>query len=167
MGDFVPRSIVKSAVRVLATPIEDIATFNSIVAGVITNNPWECTPYQYGVDTMPAVEKTRESYTARIAYQDLEAQTVGTVTAKAPTVAAYGANVTAVMESADIATAMGGTAVHALEDDSFSASLKCHDENGELYTVTFTRDRVTVGSYSDDAILTTVETWADTVPALA
>lgn len=68
---------------------------------------------------------------------------------------------------AEIASAMGGTAVHALEDDTFSASLKCHDENGELYTVTFTRDRVTVGSYSDDAILTTVETWADTVPALA
>jgi hypothetical protein len=33
--------------------------------------------------------------------------------------------------------------------------------------VAFTRDRVTVSSYSDDAILTAVETWADTVPALA
>jgi len=46
-------------------------------------------------------------------------------------------------------------------------TLKCHDPNGELYNVTFSRDRVTVQSYSDDAILAKVETWADTVPALA
>lgn len=167
MGDCVSRSIVKSAVRVLAAPIENDASFAAIVEGVITNNPWGCTSYQYGGATVAGVEKTRESYTARIPYQNLEAEVVGTVTARAPTVAAYGANVTAVMESADIASAMDGTAVHALEDDTFSAALECHDENGELYTVTFTRDRVTVGSYSDDTILTMIETWADTVPALA
>jgi hypothetical protein len=33
--------------------------------------------------------------------------------------------------------------------------------------VTFSRDRVTVQSYTDDAILAKVETWADTVPELA
>jgi hypothetical protein len=33
--------------------------------------------------------------------------------------------------------------------------------------VTFSRDRVTVQSYADNAILAKVETWADTVPALA
>jgi len=52
-------------------------------------------------------------------------------------------------------------------DDSFSATIRCHDANGELYNVTFSRDRVTVQSYSDNAILAKVETWADTVPALA
>jgi hypothetical protein len=31
----------------------------------------------------------------------------------------------------------------------------------------FSRDRVTLTSYSDEAIRTSVETWADTVPALA
>jgi hypothetical protein len=33
--------------------------------------------------------------------------------------------------------------------------------------VNFNRDRVTLTSYSDEAIRTAVETWADTVPALA
>jgi hypothetical protein len=33
--------------------------------------------------------------------------------------------------------------------------------------VTIARTRVNLSSYSDDAIRTTVETWADTVPALA
>jgi hypothetical protein len=62
---------------------------------------------------------------------------------------------------------MGGTAVHVTDDDTFSAVIKCHDANGELYTVTIGRETVSVSSYSADAILTAVETWADGVPALA
>jgi hypothetical protein len=57
--------------------------------------------------------------------------------------------------------------VHDTENDSFSVTIRCHDQNGELYNVTFSRDRVTVQSYSDDAILAKVETWADTKPQLA
>jgi hypothetical protein len=57
--------------------------------------------------------------------------------------------------------------VRDTENESFSATLRCHDANGELYNLTFTRDRVTLQSYSDDAIRTNVETWADTVAALA
>jgi hypothetical protein len=49
----------------------------------------------------------------------------------------------------------------------FSTTLKCHDPNGELYTVNFARDQITITSYEDDAIRTRVEAWADTVPALA
>ena len=71
------------------------------------------------------------------------------------------------MENAALATAMGGSAAHALENDSFSASLRCHDPNGEVYTVGLSRGRVTISSYEDDAIRAKVETWADTVPELA
>ena len=56
---------------------------------------------------------------------------------------------------------------YALDDDSFAASLRCHDPNGEVYTVVFTRDWVTILSYEDDGVRGKVETWADTVPALA
>jgi hypothetical protein len=66
-----------------------------------------------------------------------------------------------------VTAAHAGTPVHDTENDSFSVTLRCHDQNGELYNVTFSRDRVTVQSYSDDAILAKVETWADTVPQLA
>ncbi len=62
---------------------------------------------------------------------------------------------------------MGGTAAHATDSDSFSAALKCHDANGEVYTLSLSRNRLTLSSYTDDAIRTTVEAWADAVPALA
>ncbi len=62
---------------------------------------------------------------------------------------------------------MGGTAAHVTDSDSFSAVLQCHDANGEIYTLTLSRTRLTLSSYEDDAIRTTVEAWADAVPALA
>jgi hypothetical protein len=62
---------------------------------------------------------------------------------------------------------MGGTAPHATDADLFSAVVRCHDPNGEVYTVTLDRETVSVSSYSADAILATVEAWADAVPALA
>ncbi|MCX6690697.1 MAG: hypothetical protein NTW33_01270 [Methanoregula sp.] len=43
----------------------------------------------------------------------------------------------------------------------------CHDPNCEIYYVNFARDRLSVTSYSDDAILAKVDTWADTVAGLA
>jgi hypothetical protein len=36
-----------------------------------------------------------------------------------------------------------------------------------VYYVAFSRTQVTVSSYSDDAILARIETWADTKPVLA
>lgn len=39
--------------------------------------------------------------------------------------------------------------------------LKCHDASGEIYYVTFSRTKVRVSSYSDDAIRSTVDAWAD------
>jgi WD40 repeat protein len=73
----------------------------------------------------------------------------------------------ALLTDASLAAADGGTEVWDTESESFSATLRCHDPNGELYNLTFTRDRVTLQFYSDDAIRTKVETWADTVATLA
>ena len=66
-----------------------------------------------------------------------------------------------------INTAMGGTPSHDSSGDSFSCTLKCHHSNGENYSITFKRDSIVVSSYEADAILTTIETWADTVAILA
>ena len=168
MGDFVESSITKTAARKLTAPIADISAFNTIVAGVISGNPWNCTAYQVGIESFQPVVRSKEAYTARIAYQDGDARTVGTVSAKAPTVAGFNSAVTAVLADTALQTAMGAVACsHAGDDDTFSATLKCHDANGEVYTVAFSRSQVTIGSYSDDAIRTRVETWADGVPALA
>ena len=61
----------------------------------------------------------------------------------------------------------GGTIARDPAADTFSASLKCHDPNGELYMVNFSRNQVTISSYEDDSIRTVIETWADGVTALA
>ena len=66
MGDFVQKAITRSATRALASPIESIAEFEAIVSNVLATNPFACTPYQSGGETLPAVEKTPEGYSARI-----------------------------------------------------------------------------------------------------
>jgi hypothetical protein len=81
--------------------------------------------------------------------------------------AGYNAGIPVVDTAAALNTAHNGTAVHDVAKDTFSATLKCRDQNGEIYSVTFARDSVRLTSYSDDAIRTKVETWADTVAALA
>ncbi len=167
MANFVQSGVVKTAVRTLAAPIADVTAFAEVVDDVITNNPFGCTAYQVGTESHDPVEKTGEAYSGRVIYENGEAETVGQVTVRCPTVAAYNANVATVLGNAALATAMGGTAAHATDDDSFSATLRCHDANGEVYTLRISRTRVTLSSYENDAIRTTVEDWADSVPALA
>ena len=167
MADFVQSNVTKSAVRELANPISDVSSFDSIVGSVITDNPFECVAYMTAGVTHDPVEKTKESYTARLVYEDTNAKNVGTSVEKYNTITGLNAGVAVIMANAPLATAHGGTAIHDPDEDSYSATLKCHDANGELYFVNFSRDRLTVTSYSADAILTKVETWADTIAGLA
>ena len=167
MADFVQNSQSKNAVRTLANPIADVTAFNTIVQSVITDNPFACVSYMTAGTNHAPVEKTRESYSARIAYEDANAKNVGTGSHRFNTLAGFTAGVPAVLAAAAVSTAHGGTALHDAGTDAFTATLRCHDANGELYNVTFSRDRVSITSYSDEAIRTAVETWADTVPALA
>ena len=167
MADFVQNTNVKSAVRTLANPIADVASFNTIVASVITDNPFECVAYMTAGVTHDPVEKTKETYTARLVYEDTNAINVGSSVEKYNTITGFNAGVAVIMASAPLATAHTGTAIHDPDLDGYSATLRCHDANGELYYVNFARDRISVTSYSDDAILAKVETWADGVTALA
>jgi hypothetical protein len=158
---------VKSAVRVLATPIADVTGFNTIVQSVLTTNPFGCTAYETSGEQMPAVAKSRENYTARILYEDNEANLIGVITARAGTVAGFSAAKTAILADTGLTTAMGGDPVNDSEGERYSATIRCHDPSGEIYYVSFSRTEIRVTSYEADAILATVETWADTVPALA
>ena len=167
MADFVQSNVTKSAVRTLASPIEDVTTFNSIVQSVITDNPFACVSYMTAGVTHDPVEKTKESYTVKLVYQDAEAKTVGTLSDKYSTIAGFNAGATALLASVPVATAHGGTAVRDTDNETYSATIRCHDPNGELFNITFSRTRLSLTSYSDEAIRTKVETWADTVAALA
>jgi len=166
MGDFVPKTIVKSASRELATPIADATAFDTIVTTIVAN-PFECTPYSVAGANMAAVEVARRSYGAALVWEDAEAKRCGSTNDKYETHAGFDAGVAVLMGSAPFATAHAGTLIHDPELDTFSATIRCHDSNGELYNVTLTRETMSVSSYSDDAILTRIETWADSVPALA
>lgn len=167
MADFIETSNTKTAVRELIAPIADVTTFNTLVQGIITGNPFGCTAYTAGDVPQDPVMKGREAYTSRVIYQDPEAKVIGLVTARSNTIAGFNAGVAEVLGNAALTAAMGGSPARDEESETYSCALKCHDANGELYTVTLTRDQVRISSYSDDAIKTAVETWADTKPELA
>jgi hypothetical protein len=167
MADFVQKTTVKTAVRVLANPIEDVAAFNTIVESVLTGNPFECVAYMTAGTNHAGVEKTKEYYVAKVVYQDNEATTVGNESGRYNTIAGFNAGAAAILANATLTSAHGGSPYRDTDNETFSATVKCHDLNGEIYMVTFSRDSVGLTSYSDDSIRTKVETWADTVPALA
>jgi len=166
MADFNQNTNVKSAGRKLAAPIEDITAFNAMIQSVILNNPFGCVSYMSSGASHPPVEKIRESYTARIVYQDNDAKIVGRTTESYGTITGFNTGIAAVLANTANSTAHGGIPAHMAEADSYSATLKCHDPNGELYYINFSRQQVTLSSYEDDGIRNRIETWADGVPSL-
>jgi len=167
MADFTQNSNVKSAVRNLASPITDVSAFDAIIQSVILNNPFGCVSYMSSGVNHPPVEKSRESYTAKFVYEDGNAKRIGTGSETYNMIAGFNAGISAVLANSANITAHGGTPVHNAEGDSYSTTLRCHDPNGELYYVSFSRNRVTISSFTDASIQTVIETWADGVPALA
>ena len=167
MADFTPKSTVKSAERKLTTPLASKTVLNTIIGTILADNPWSCTPYISGGDNLPAVAKSSESYSGKVVYENNDGKQVGTVTIKAPSSGGFDTCISSILADTGLETAMGGVASNDNSEDTFSVTLKCHAANGELYNVRFSRDAVTVSSYESDSILTTIETWADTVPELA
>jgi len=167
MADFTQSTNVKSAARKLAEPIADIDAFNAIIQSVILNNPFGCVSYMSSGANHPPVEKIRESYTAKIVFQDEDAKVVGRGADTYSTIAGFTAGITAILANTANISAHGGIPAHNSDGDSYSATLKCHDPSGELFYVNFSRQQVTISSYEDDGILTRIETWADGVAALA
>ena len=152
MADFVEKATVKSAVRKLAAPIADLTTFNALVQDILDNNPWGCVSYVSAGVTVAAVVKGTESYTGAVVYEDAQAKTVGRISVKAPTSAGFTTNVSTIVGTAALGTAMGGTPSHDSSADAFSVTMKCHHSNGELYSVSLKRDSITVSSYEADTI---------------
>ena len=167
MADFVQQSITKSTTRTLTNPIADADSFETIVNAVVTDNPFTCTAYTVGGVAMDPVTITKRSFGSRLVWEDNDAKNVGSTTEKYSTKIGFNAGSAVIMANAPLATAHTGTAIHDPDKDTFSATLRCHDPNGEIFYVNFACDRLSVTSYSDDAILGKVDTWADTIAALA
>ena len=136
MADFIQTAESKTAVRSLASPIADLATFEGLVQDILTNNPFGCTAYEVAGVSQPAVQRGRQSYIARVVYEDAFAQSVGTSSARAGTVAGFNAAVAALLGDAALSTAIGGTAVRDSEGESYSCAGKCHDHpNRDVCTI--------------------------------
>ena len=167
MADFVLSTTNKTSVRKLTAPIADAATFNGIIENILTNNPWGCTPWEGAGVSHDAVEKAAENYTARIVYEDEFGDVLGNASARAPHLAGFNAAKTELLGNTDLETAVGGSAVADPDREAYACRLRCHDPDGEVYAVAFTRTSLRVSSYEDDIVLAVIETWADGVPILA
>lgn len=167
MADFIQTANIRRSVRELTTPIADVATLNTLVQGVIDTNAFQCVDFTRAGVTVPGIMRGTESYTVKVVYEDGNAKNVGNTSAKSRTVSGLNAAAAAILADNALSAAIGGTAIRDVENESYSTALKCHDANGEDYTVTFTRKTITVSNYEDTAIVTRISTWANTKPALA
>jgi len=167
MADFVQKSVTKSSGRTLTTKWDTIVNFGTLMQSIITNNPWGCTSYASAGETLAGVRQTSGYYAGKVVYTNTSGKQVGSITVKGPDSTAFSTGIATVLAATAITEVMGGTPSHDSSEDSFNCALTCHDPNGEVYKVTFTRDSVSVSGYEADSILTTIETWADSQPALA
>jgi len=163
MRQFTPKSGTKSAVCILDTPFADIGSFNAVVQDLILKNPLCCTSYRTAKKYLPPVMKVRERYTARFVYEDGEKKQIGSTSEVYNSVEGYEDGIHAVLSNMANTAAHRGRARHVPGADHFSVILKCHDAGGELFFMSLARDRITVASYTDDAILKNAARWTEQI----
>ena len=163
---FTPRHGTKSAVHRLKSPFSDITAFDTVVRSLIRANPLGCISHMRAKKNHQPIEIVREMYTAKFVYLNADAKQIGSGLDTYDSLEGYQYGIAAVISNMANVAAHGGKARHIPDADHFTVILKCHDPNGEHYFLSIARDRVTVASYSDDAIRKRVEDWTDSVPAL-
>ena len=156
----------KSATHRLKKPVPDIDAFTAIVQGLRLRNPLGCTSYFAKRRNCPPVMAVRERYTAKFVYLDTKGRQVGTGSEVYDSAEGYDTGVASMISNLANIASHRGKIVHLKDADLFSITLKCQDEGGELYFLSLARDRITVSSYANDAILRKVEAWVDSVPEL-
>jgi hypothetical protein len=166
MGDFVQRTVVKSAVRTFTNPIPDFATFNTIINSFYDH----CWGHEEEVEPLAGVH----SAIAAIV------QNNGDFTGKV-TVSTFHKDITThILDMLNtnpsfVSTFMGGGAGAdggLYEDVSKRTPIasrymfKCRGSRG-TFTVVHTNEQMRINSYTDNSVLTGLEAWADGLPALA
>jgi hypothetical protein len=166
MPDFRPRPNTKRSYHRLKTPITDIAAFTAIIRSLVYTNPLGCTSYHSHLRAHPPIQKVREMYTAKFEYRNEKGKRVGTTIEMYDSVEGYETGIASVIANMANREAHRGKVKRLPSADLFSVMLKCHDPTDELFYLNIARDRMTLTSYTDDAIRTKVEKWADSVPEL-
>jgi hypothetical protein len=157
----------RSAYHTLKTPFPDVMAFHAVVKSLIFTNPLGCTSYWKAKKNHPPVQKVRERYTTKFVYENASGKRIGNGLDMYTSLDGYQYGIAAVITNVANTQAHGRKVRHIPALDLFSVTLKCHDPDGELFFISISRNRVTLSSYEDDAILARVEKWTKGVPALA
>jgi len=152
MPDFPPRPNTKKSSHRLKTPIPDIATFTAIVRSLMYTNPLGCTSYYSHLRAHPPIQKVREMYTAKFEYRNVKGKRVGTTIEMYDSVEGYETGIASVIANMANREAHRGKVKRLPDADLFSVMLMCHDPADELYYLNLARDRMTLSSYSNNAI---------------
>jgi len=166
MTHFRSRPGSKSATRKLKHPFPDCEAFAAVIRGLLTGNPLGCTSYYALRKNFPPVMPVRERYTAKFVYLDTNGKQAGTSSEVYDSLEGYETGIASMITNMANIASHRGKVKHLKESDLFSITLKCHDPTGELYFLSLARDKITVSSYTDDAIRKRVELWADSMPEL-
>ncbi len=137
---------------------------------VLDDNPFGCVDDTIrDGQTIEGVIRNREHYTAKVNFVNDDGKRVGTVSLQSPTIAAFEANAAEVMGNAALATRripLERRTPHLPVLQLRSVGTSHSAPAGRDSYATFTQKTVRISSYQDDAIKTTVETWADGIPWL-
>ncbi len=166
MRQFTPKSGTRSMVHVLKTPLPDIDAFTGVARSLVLKNPLGCTSYYAAKRHHPPVAVVRERYTAKFVYADGTGRQIGSSSDVYDSVEGYREGIHAVMANMANTAAHRGKPRHVPGADRFSAIFQCHDPGGELYIIGLARDRVTVASFTGNAIQQRAEAWVDADPLL-
>jgi hypothetical protein len=167
MADFVQATVIKSATRALRDPHASLVSLKTTTDNVVLGNPWNCISYTRAGVTKNPVEINKETFSGTCVYQDTYGKVIGKITISAPTISGFNATISQILANTALETAIGGIVAHNALQDKASIVLGCCWADGDVFSVTFTRDAVRISSYSNDDILTDLETWADGISALA
>jgi hypothetical protein len=157
----------RSAMHRMRHPFLNINTFETAVRSLIVDNPLGCCSYRSVRKHHKHVEKVREMYTAKFVYEDAKGKRVGTGSETYNSVKGYRTGIAAVISNMANVASHGGSPRHTTEADLFAVTLRCNDPEHGLYFLNLARNRITVSSYGDAAILARAGRWIDTIQALA
>jgi len=111
MADFVAKSTVKSSVRKLTALLESMTVFQNLITDIITNNPWGCVDYVSNGATIDVCLKGTERYSGKVVYENVLAKTVGQISVTANTSAGFSTDISTILGTAALNTAMGGYSI--------------------------------------------------------
>ena len=159
MADFTKTAISQNAKREYISPIPTFEKFNEVIAA-------------FTGDTSMGITKTKssETYKTKIIYFDAASNEHGYALIYAATASELeeASSLFAGNEASETMAGIGGSASKDSRDDTWSVKFSCTNlvtvgskEIEDIFTVTISKEYMSVTGFSYDETLSKIETWAD------